>query len=89
MSSRLHNKFHRHNHHTNSQGDARYPDASYDPIASYDSPFQGDFVLNGNLSISTTFTTTSALSGFNTSSVLPIYTNTGTLIGYIPIISLP
>ena len=45
MSSRLHNKFHRHNHHTNSTNDPRYPDASYDPIASYTSPFNGPFVV--------------------------------------------
>ena len=50
MSSRFHNKYHRHNHHTLPILDARYPDASHDPIASPDSPFQGDFVLNGTLS---------------------------------------
>ena len=44
MSSRLHNKFHRHNHHTTSTNDPRYPDASYDPIASYAVPFNGPFV---------------------------------------------
>lgn len=47
MSSRFHNKWHRHNHHTNSLGDIKYPDSSHDPIASYDSPFQGDFVTDG------------------------------------------
>jgi hypothetical protein len=50
MSSRFHSKFHRHNHHTTPIEDARYPDAAHDPIASYDSPFQGDFILNGTLS---------------------------------------
>lgn len=50
MSSRFHNKYHRHNHHTASTQDPRYPDAGHDPIASYDSPFLGDFVLNGTLS---------------------------------------
>ena len=45
MSSRLHNKFHRHNHHTTSVNDPRYPDASYDPIASYTSPFNGPLVV--------------------------------------------
>jgi hypothetical protein len=49
MSSRFHNKFHRHNHHTTSVGDTRYPDATHDPIASYDSPFQGDFVIEGDI----------------------------------------
>jgi hypothetical protein len=50
MSSRFHNKYHRHNHHTTAVIDPRYPDASHDPIASHDSPFQGDFILNGILS---------------------------------------
>jgi hypothetical protein len=50
MSSRLHNKYHRHNHHTLAIDDPRYPDASHDPIASHISPFLGDFVLNGTLS---------------------------------------
>ena len=50
MSSRFHNKYHRHNHHTSAINDPRYPDSSHDPIASHDSPFQGDFVLNGTLS---------------------------------------
>lgn len=49
MSSRLHSKYHRHNHHTKSDFDPRYPDASHDPIASYDSPFLGDFVMVGGL----------------------------------------
>lgn len=50
MSSRFHNKYHRHNHHTQSVNDPRYPDASHDPIASPDSPFLGPFVLSGQLS---------------------------------------
>jgi hypothetical protein len=50
MSSRLHNKWHRHNHHTKSTPDPALPDSGHDPIASPDSPFQGDFVLNGSLS---------------------------------------
>jgi hypothetical protein len=52
MSSRLHNKYHRHNHHTVSTVDPRYPDSGHDPIASPDSPFLGAFVLNGTLSAS-------------------------------------
>ena len=49
MSNRFHNKFHRHNHHTDptSRGDL-YPDSAYDPLASYESPFRGDFYLSGN-----------------------------------------
>lgn len=57
MSSRLHNKFHRHNHHTSppSNNDPRYPDASFDPIASYTVPFNGPFVIqNPNLIAPTT-----------------------------------
>jgi len=52
MSSRFHNKYHRHNHHTQSVNDPNYPDASHDPIASPDSPFLGPFVLTGSLSAS-------------------------------------
>jgi hypothetical protein len=50
MSSRFHNKFHRHNHHTTPINDPRYPDAAHDPIASPESPFQGNFVIAGGLS---------------------------------------
>jgi hypothetical protein len=50
MSNRFHNKFHRHNHHTDpTSRDSLYPDSAYDPIASPESPFKGDFYLNGNL----------------------------------------
>ena len=52
MSSRLHNKWHRHNHHTNPTADINFPDSAHDPIASPESPFQGSFVLNGSLSAS-------------------------------------
>lgn len=52
MSSRLHNKYHRHNHHTMSTSDPRYPDSGHDPIASPDSPFMGPFVMIGTLSAS-------------------------------------
>lgn len=52
MSSRFHNKWHRHNHHTNPSNDLRYPDSSHDPIASPEAPFQGDFILQGSLSAS-------------------------------------
>lgn len=50
MSNRFHSKYHRHNHHTYSIDDQRYPDAGHDPIASHDSPFLGDFVMQGTLS---------------------------------------
>lgn len=52
MSSRLHHKWHRHNHHTNPTPDLNLPDSGHDPIASPESPFQGNFVLNGSLSAS-------------------------------------
>lgn len=52
MSSRLHNKWHRHNHHTEPTADINLPDSGHDPIASPDSPFQGTFALNGELSAS-------------------------------------
>jgi hypothetical protein len=50
MSSRFHNKYHRHNHHTTAVNDPRYPDSSHDPIASPESPFLGPFVMYGTLS---------------------------------------
>lgn len=50
MSSRFHNKYHRHNHHSRTEDDPRYPDASHDPIASADAPFKGPFHLWGTLS---------------------------------------
>lgn len=50
MSSRFHNKYHRHCHHTIPlSGDV---DAASDPIASSDNPFTGDFHLMGNLIVS-------------------------------------
>ena len=59
MSNRFHNKFHRHNHHTRpTDRDGRYPDSAYDPIASPDSPFEGEFFVDGNI---TTLSSVSAL----------------------------
>ena len=49
MSNRFHNKFHRFNHHSAGTPDPKYPDATYDPIASYDSPFQGEFFSQGDI----------------------------------------
>lgn len=46
--NRFHNKYHRHNHHTNPT--ANEPDSAHDPIASPSDPFQGDFHINGTLS---------------------------------------
>lgn len=48
MSNRFHNKFHRFAHH--SFKDPSIPDAGYDPMASTESPFRGEFVLSGYLS---------------------------------------
>lgn len=50
MSNRFHNKFHRQNHHSKrtSANDAN-TDASYDPIASYSAPFQGEFCTDGEI----------------------------------------
>jgi hypothetical protein len=45
--NRFHSKYHRSNHHTNTN--SINPDAGHDPIASNDYPFQGDFVVNGNI----------------------------------------
>jgi len=52
MSSRFHQKYHRYNHHSvvpSVGGNQAYPDAGYDPIASFDSPFQGTFFSQGDL----------------------------------------
>jgi hypothetical protein len=49
-NARFHNKLHRKNHH--STPSAGYPDSATDPIASAAEPFQGDFVIQGNLSAS-------------------------------------
>lgn len=50
MSNRFHNKFHRQNHHSKrtSKNNA-FNDASYDPIASYEEPFQGEFFSEGDI----------------------------------------
>lgn len=68
--NRFHSKFHRKNHHTNT--DPNNPDAGHDPIASQDAPFQGDFFLNGSLSASAGIT----LSEFH----LPTFSNAGGFI---------
>jgi hypothetical protein len=46
--NRFHSKYHRQNHSTYTS--VTNPDAGSDPIASYDNPFLGDFVLQGGLS---------------------------------------
>lgn len=59
MSNRFHNKFHRHNHHTDPTDRAtKYPDSAYDPIASRESPFKGEFYSEGDI------TTTQDISAF-------------------------
>jgi len=56
--NRFHNKYHRHNHHTNPSPNE--PDSSHDPIASPEDPFRGDFHINGQISArSTSFDTLS------------------------------
>lgn len=50
MSNRFHNKFHRENHHSvRNVKNQDHVDASYDPIASFDSPFQGEFYSEGDI----------------------------------------
>jgi hypothetical protein len=57
MSNRFHNKFHRHNHHSIPTDQAGlYPDSAFDPIASRQAPFQGEFYSEGQI------TTTESLS---------------------------
>ena len=47
-TSRFHDKLHRSNHHSVST--VGLIDSAYDPIASHDHPFRGDFILSGALS---------------------------------------
>jgi hypothetical protein len=47
-NARFHDKLHRANHHTLSTGGLL--DSAYDPIASPEHPFRGDFILSGGLS---------------------------------------
>lgn len=75
MSSRFHNKFHRHNHHTDPSTDLRYPDSSHDPIASYDSPFLGAFVLSGSLICTSPLSSYSAYISNNDKALLLESTN--------------
>jgi hypothetical protein len=50
MSNRFHNKFHRENHHSKrTTSNNAIVDASYDPIASYAAPFQGEFYTDGEI----------------------------------------
>ena len=49
MGSYYHQKFHRHNHHTNPTLSSIYPDTALDPIASYEHPFNGDFVTSSDV----------------------------------------
>lgn len=50
MSNRFHNKFHKHNHHTRSTDrTGLYPDSGYDPIASPEAPFEGEFYVDGDV----------------------------------------
>ena len=75
MSSRFHQKYHRYNHHsvTPGSGDTvAYPDEGYDPIASFTSPFKGEFFSVGDI------VTTKLLSseqGIQTAGSANIYTN--------------
>jgi cytoskeletal protein CcmA (bactofilin family) len=57
-NARFHDKLHRKNHHTNPT--VGYADSASDPIASPSEPFQGDFVVNGQLSSNKGINTLSA-----------------------------
>lgn len=52
MSSRFHQKYHRYNHHSVPPGTGdieAYPDEGFDPIASFDSPWRGEFYSTGDI----------------------------------------
>ena len=64
MSNRLHQKNHRFNHHSlrpTQTRDPKFPDAGYDPIASYESPFQGEFYSQGDIITTKSLTSTNSL----------------------------
>jgi hypothetical protein len=79
-TSRFHDKLHRANHH--SVTTPGLPDSAYDPIASSDYPFRGDFVLSGALSALNSVTTRQNLTVNEISQLQgPIYTNnTGSVV---------
>ena len=49
MGNRFHNKYHRHNHHSAISSGDLYPDSAFDPIASRESPFKGEFYTEGSI----------------------------------------
>lgn len=62
MSNRFHNKFHRENHHSKrTLKNSGITDASYDPIASYDYPFQGEFYTDNEIVTQTYLSAVSAI----------------------------
>ena len=79
MSNRFHNKLHRHNHHTNpTDRTGLYPDSAYDPIASPEAPFKGEFYVDGSI---TSLSSISALGDiFSTNGV---FSNNLTVSGFI------
>jgi hypothetical protein len=63
MSNRFHTKFHRHNHHTvKTEG---YPDSSWDPIASRESAFQGEFYSDGDITTTANISAEKDLGAYN------------------------
>lgn len=80
MGNRFHNKFHRHNHHSAVTPSNLYPDSGYDPIASRESPFKGEFYTEGDItttqSISANSLTVSRLSATNIIQPIPVTTQT-------------
>lgn len=76
MSNRFHNKFHRHNHHSDpTDRGNKYPDSAYDPIASREFPFKGEFYSEG------TITTTQDFSAVGNISVNDAHVRNNLLVG--------
>jgi hypothetical protein len=88
MSSRFHNKWHRHNHHTDPIGDPRFPDASHDPIASPESPFRGLFVLSGPLSAQSSSLSSSYAGYFENNNVALILKSAGIALSAVGPVSI-
>jgi len=62
MSNRFHNKFHRENHHSKrTLKNDGITDANYDPIASYDYPFQGEFYSDNEIVTNTYLSAVSSM----------------------------
>lgn len=78
-TSRFHDKLHRANHH--SVVTPGLPDSAYDPIASQEYPFRGDFVLSGALSAANDVTLGGSLSARGNGTVSSLAVQNDLVVG--------